>query len=99
MDNEIIEKLTKEIMSESRLELPDPLFDEKLMSSILLENTRMEERRQLFLNILVFIGVEFIILTLIWILPDLFSRYKLFYKCHKKFDATCQENREFFPPI
>ena len=68
MDNANIEKLTKEFMADSRLDLPDPLFDEKLMGRILLENKRLNDRKQLYLNILVFIGIEFIILALLWIL-------------------------------
>ncbi len=68
MNNAIIEKLTKDMMADSRMELPDPLFDEKVMSTILLESKKLNERRQLFLNLLVFIGVELVILTLVWIL-------------------------------
>lgn len=68
MDNANIDKLTKDLMADSKLDLPDPLFDEKLMSRILLESKKLNDRKQLFLNILVFTGIELIILALIWIL-------------------------------
>ena len=68
MDNSDIEKLTKELMADSRLDLPDPLFNEKLMSRILFENSRQNVRKEFILNILVFIGVELIILSLLWML-------------------------------
>jgi hypothetical protein len=68
MDNSNVERLTKDIMTDSRLNLADPIFDEKVMNKILLENKRLKSKNLLLLNILVFTGIEFIVFALFWIL-------------------------------
>jgi hypothetical protein len=78
MDNANIEKLTKELMTDSKLNLPDPLFDEMLMNRILFENSRQNDRKLLLLNILIFVGVELIILSVLWILLLYFPGFDYF---------------------
>lgn len=68
MNNSNVERLTKDIMTDSRLNLADPIFDEKVMNKILLENKRLKSKNLLLLNILVFTGIEFIVFALFWIL-------------------------------
>lgn len=78
MESGNVEKLTRTIMADSKLEIADPLFSDVVMKLVLLEHKRQKNRKQALINILVFIGVEFIVLFLIWILLVYYPGYSYF---------------------
>lgn len=78
MDNTNINKLTKELMSDSKLKITNQAFDDLVMNQILLEAGKLKKRKDMFLNILIFTGIEFIIFALILALFLYFPGYEYF---------------------
>jgi hypothetical protein len=73
-----IDKLTKELMADSKLELTNLNFDEIVMNQILFESNKLKKRKDLFLNIIVFVGIEFLLFALILTLLLYFPGYEYF---------------------
>jgi hypothetical protein len=78
MNNANIDKLTKELMSDSKLKITNPAFDDLVMNQILFETSKLKKRKDLFLNILIFTGIEFILFALILALLLYFPGYEYF---------------------
>jgi hypothetical protein len=68
MENTGIDKLTKELLADSRLKLTRPNFDDSVIDQILFESAKQKNRKHLLLNILIFSGIELVIFTLMFIL-------------------------------
>jgi hypothetical protein len=68
MDNHNVNKLTKELMADSRLNLTRPDFDDAVMNLILLESNKQKNRKNLFFDILIFSGIELVVFALLLIL-------------------------------
>ncbi|MGC1389690.1 MAG: hypothetical protein WA816_01505 [Bacteroidales bacterium] len=68
MEDAKIEKLTKEWMAESKLELTNPIVENIIMNQILLEAGKKRSRKNLLISFLIFTGIELIIFALLLIL-------------------------------
>jgi len=80
MENGNDERFARTIMVDSKLEITDPSFTDILMCEVRKEYDRHEYRKQVRFSILVFIGIEFIVLLLIWILLIYYPGYLSFAK-------------------
>ena len=78
MENNGIDKLTKKLMADSRLNLTRSNFDDTVMNQILLESNKRKNRKQLLLNILIFAGVELVIFILLLVLLIYFPGIEYF---------------------
>jgi hypothetical protein len=65
MEDSGIEKLTKELMADSKLNLTNPAFDDIVMNQISLESGKLKSRKNLIRNFLIFTGIELIIFALL----------------------------------
>jgi len=72
MESNGIDKLTKELMTNSRLNLINPEFDKSVMNQILSESNRQESRKHFLVNILIFGSIELVIFTILFILLNYF---------------------------
>jgi hypothetical protein len=68
MEKGNIEKVTREIMAESGLEIENPGFDRKVLGKISLEYLRKKYRRQLAFYILILTGIEFVVFSGVWLM-------------------------------
>ena len=68
MDNSEENKLTKEIMADSRLNLANPDFDDLVLHQVLLESKKLKKRKDLLMNLLIFTGIELFIFALLLVL-------------------------------
>ena len=78
MESAKIDKFTKELMTDSKLKITNPAFDNLVMNQIMLESIMLKKRKDLFLNILVFTGIEFILFALSLTLLLYFPGYEYF---------------------
>lgn len=78
MESANIDKFTKELMTDSKLEISNPSFDDLVMNQILLESGKLKKRKDLFLNLLIFTGIEFILFALFLALLLYFPGYEYF---------------------
>lgn len=92
MDNDNIEKLTRELMADSKLNLSDPLFDERVLRQISVEYERKKRKQQLLSFILVFCGIEFIMFAIAWFLL-------LYYPGYEYFVNTVSDSLQIFKKI
>jgi hypothetical protein len=72
MESNGIDKLTKELMTNSRLNLINPEFDKSVMNQILSESNRQESRKHFLVNIVIFGSIELVIFTILFILLNYF---------------------------
>jgi hypothetical protein len=73
MDNKDFDKLTKDWMSDSKLNISNPIFDDLVMKQILVEASKQNERKTLLTNILIFTGIELVIFAFLFILLIYFN--------------------------
>jgi hypothetical protein len=68
MGNSDIDKLTKALMTDSRMTLTNPGFDDMVMKQVLLESDRQLNRKLLLRNIMIFTVIELLIFALLLVL-------------------------------
>ncbi len=68
MEEENIDKLTKEILADSKLELTNPDFNNLLMSKIRYQNNKQTTRQNIFSYGILFISIDVLIYALLKIL-------------------------------
>lgn len=95
MENNHIDKLTKELMADSRLKLTRPNFDDSVMNQIILESNKLKNRKQLLINLLIFAVVELVILTLLFVLLIYFPGIEYFNATMKNSMLIFQKIGEF----
>ena len=67
MNNSNIDKLTKEILKNSYIEVTDPDFNITTMKKILHENHKQHVLENIFLSFLVFVAVDTLIFLVLWL--------------------------------
>jgi hypothetical protein len=95
MENTSIDKLTREVMADSRLDLTRENFDDTVMNQILLESNKKKNRKQLLLNILIFAGVELVIFTMLFVLLIYFPGIEYLSSAMKNFMIIFQKIGKF----
>jgi hypothetical protein len=67
MKHSNIDKLTKEILKQSHLEINDPDFQKTIMKNILREHRKRRMLENIFLCILVFVAVDTLVFLGLWL--------------------------------
>jgi hypothetical protein len=68
------------VMADSKLEITDPLMTDNIMNQVSVEYNKYNNRKQTLINILVFIGIEFILFASVWMLLIYYPGYEYFRK-------------------
>jgi hypothetical protein len=59
------EDLARKLMSDSKMDLSDPGFDEMVLGQIMLEFNKNKKRKTIISSVLLFIGIEFTLLAIL----------------------------------